>query len=112
MSAIELVHKQPVRWTKDRTVSCNGGGGPLGHPRIFINVDKPEICWCNYCGAPYVSILPAVPGPASDVLSQAHEHHRKTLEAQPSTTYPLDPTGDVAQTDISGSATGRPFENR
>lgn len=53
-SAMELIHKQPVRWTHDRIVSCDGGGGPLGHPRIFINVDKPQICWCTYCGLPFV----------------------------------------------------------
>lgn len=35
-------------------VSCDGGGGPLGHPRIFINLDKPKICWCTYCGLPFV----------------------------------------------------------
>ncbi|KAL9018911.1 MAG: hypothetical protein Q9185_003823 [Variospora sp. 1 TL-2023] len=44
-AAIELIHKQPVRWTKQRVVSCDGGGGVLGHPRIFINVDKPQINW-------------------------------------------------------------------
>jgi hypothetical protein len=37
-------------------VACDGGGGPLGHPRIFINTDRPQICWCTYCGLPYVSI--------------------------------------------------------
>lgn len=36
-------------------MACDGGGGPLGHPRIFINLDKPQICWCTYCGVPYVS---------------------------------------------------------
>lgn len=55
LAAIELIHKQPVRWTKERVVSCDGGGGPLGHPRIFINVDKPKINWCTYCGLPFVS---------------------------------------------------------
>lgn len=53
-AAIELIHKQPVRWTKERVVSCDGGGGPLGHPRIFINVDKPQINECTYCGLPFV----------------------------------------------------------
>ncbi|EMF12312.1 NADH-ubiquinone oxidoreductase [Sphaerulina musiva SO2202] len=80
LAAIELIHKQPVRWTKERVVSCDGGGGPLGHPRIFINVDKPQICMCTYCGLPF-----------------AHEHHRKHLQSLPSTTYPLEPTGDAAQ---------------
>lgn len=54
-AAIELIHKQPVRWVHERQVSCDGGGGPLGHPRVFINVDKPQICTCGYCGLPFVS---------------------------------------------------------
>jgi uncharacterized Zn-finger protein len=53
-AAIDLIHQQPVRWTNERIVSCDGGGGPLGHPRIFINTDKPQICWCTYCGLPFV----------------------------------------------------------
>ncbi|TPX14344.1 uncharacterized protein E0L32_005540 [Thyridium curvatum] len=71
-SAMELVHKQPVRWTHDRIVACDGGGGPAGHPRIFINTDKPEIATCGYCGLPF-----------------ANEHHRKHLESLPQTSYPL-----------------------
>ena len=55
-AAIELIHKQPVRWTHDKIVECDGGGGPLGHPRIFINTDKPQINFCTYCGIPFVSI--------------------------------------------------------
>ena len=57
MAAIELIHKQPVRWTKSRVVSCDGGGGPLGHPKVFINTDKPEIATCGYCGLPFVSSM-------------------------------------------------------
>ncbi|KAI0909805.1 hypothetical protein F4823DRAFT_407241 [Ustulina deusta] len=53
-AAIELIHRQPVRWTHDRMVACDGGGGPAGHPKIFINTDKPEIATCNYCGLPFV----------------------------------------------------------
>ena len=54
MAAIELIHRQPVRWSKERVAVCDGGGGPLGHPKIFINVDKPEITPCGYCGLPFV----------------------------------------------------------
>ncbi|KAI9792344.1 MAG: hypothetical protein M1833_001115 [Piccolia ochrophora] len=53
-AAISLIHKQPVRWTKNRVVACDGGGGPLGHPKIFINVDKPQINMCTYCGLPFI----------------------------------------------------------
>ncbi|KAI0999726.1 hypothetical protein K3495_g8470 [Podosphaera aphanis] len=55
LAAIEMVRNQPVRWTPDRIVTCDGGGGPLGHPRIYINTDKPEVCVCNYCGAAFVN---------------------------------------------------------
>src|SRR3569833_3404726 len=55
---MELVHKQPVRWTHDRIAVCDGGDGPAGHPRIFINTDKAEISVCNYCGLPFVRLLP------------------------------------------------------
>lgn len=58
---MELIHKQPVNWTHDRVVACDGGGGPHGHPRIFINTDKPEISICNYCGLPYVRAGAAEP---------------------------------------------------
>ncbi|RDW65430.1 hypothetical protein BP5796_10122 [Coleophoma crateriformis] len=79
-AAIELIHKQPVRWVKERSVECDGGGGPLGHPRIFINLDKPQICPCEYCGLPY-----------------ANEHHREHLASLSSTSYPLGPTGHEAE---------------
>ncbi|KAH7413928.1 NADH-ubiquinone oxidoreductase [Phaeosphaeria sp. MPI-PUGE-AT-0046c] len=96
-AAIELIHKQPVRWTNKRTVSCDGGGGPLGHPRIFINVDKPQICWCTYCGVPF-----------------AHEHHRKHLESLPAEElgYPLEPTGDAAEVNEAQKVTDEPLAQR
>ncbi|KAK4137171.1 hypothetical protein BT67DRAFT_438427 [Trichocladium antarcticum] len=71
-AAIELIHKQPVRWTHDRMVACDGGGGPEGHPRVFINTDKAEIATCGYCGLPF-----------------ANEHNRTHLESLPETSYPL-----------------------
>ncbi|KAI5298851.1 hypothetical protein KEM56_003726, partial [Ascosphaera pollenicola] len=71
-SAMELIHRQPVRWTHDKIVACDGGGGPLGHPKIFINTDKPQIVYCEYCGNPY-----------------ANEHNREAIAAgEPS--YPLE----------------------
>ncbi|KAL1304205.1 hypothetical protein AAFC00_000628 [Neodothiora populina] len=94
-AAIDLIHKQPVRWIKDRAVSCDGGGGPLGHPRIFINLDKPQICACTYCGVPY-----------------AKEANRKHIEALPFHSYPLEPTGDPAEVPFNQSNTGKPLEQR
>ncbi|PGH09775.1 NADH dehydrogenase (ubiquinone) Fe-S protein 6 [Blastomyces parvus] len=94
-AAIELIHKQPVRWTKEKVVSCDGGGGPLGHPRVFINTDKPQICVCEYCGLPF-----------------ANENSRKTLEAQEHTSYPLEPLGHPAEVNESQRITPEGFEQR
>ncbi|EWC47410.1 hypothetical protein DRE_00378 [Drechslerella stenobrocha 248] len=56
LAAIELIHEEPVRFVKEHVVVCDGGGGPLGHPKIFINVDKPEVVPCGYCGLPFAHI--------------------------------------------------------
>ncbi|KAL8293743.1 hypothetical protein RQP46_000444 [Phenoliferia psychrophenolica] len=50
LAAIELIAEQPIRLVSGRTAACDGEGGSLGHPRIFINLDKPGPKACNYCG--------------------------------------------------------------
>lgn len=36
-------------------VDCDGGGGALGHPRVFLNI-KPDVGHldCPYCGKRFV----------------------------------------------------------
>lgn len=36
--AINLVAEEPVSYVESRTVSCDGGGGALGHPKVYINL--------------------------------------------------------------------------
>ncbi|XP_043271007.1 NADH dehydrogenase [ubiquinone] iron-sulfur protein 6, mitochondrial [Venturia canescens] len=48
--AINLIAQVPPKPTKDRIVACDGGGGPLGHPKVYINLDKPGNHSCGYCG--------------------------------------------------------------
>lgn len=88
-----------MRWQKERVVACDGGGGPLGHPKIFINVDKPQIVFCTYCGLPYVSLLRHILYVWHRLTAtvQAHEQHREYLKSLPSTSYPLEPTGEAAE---------------
>ncbi|PLB35181.1 zinc-finger domain-containing protein [Aspergillus candidus] len=94
-AAIELIHRQPVRWTKKRVVRCDGGGGPLGHPQIYINTDKPEIATCGYCGVPF-----------------AQEKHRAYLKSLPATSYPLEPVGDAAEVNEEQRVTDGGLEQR
>ena len=37
----------------DRTVACDGGDGPLGHPRVFLKIEDHDIL-CPYCSRHYV----------------------------------------------------------
>ncbi|XP_045141220.1 NADH dehydrogenase [ubiquinone] iron-sulfur protein 6, mitochondrial [Echinops telfairi] len=49
--AIDLVAEQPVSEVESRVISCDGGGGALGHPRVYINLDKEtKTGTCGYCG--------------------------------------------------------------
>ncbi|KAG0150224.1 hypothetical protein CROQUDRAFT_38763 [Cronartium quercuum f. sp. fusiforme G11] len=47
LAAIDLVHQEPIRMVESRVASCDGGGGALGHPKIFINLDKPGYHPCG-----------------------------------------------------------------
>jgi uncharacterized Zn-finger protein len=33
---------------------CDGGMQELGHPRVFLNLNKPGAHACSYCGQPFV----------------------------------------------------------
>jgi len=40
----------------DETVAaCNGGGGPLGHPRVFLNLGHDGKVECPYCSRLFVN---------------------------------------------------------
>ncbi|RKP35903.1 hypothetical protein BJ085DRAFT_12360, partial [Dimargaris cristalligena] len=50
MSAMELIAEEPIRMVEGRKATCDGGGGPLGHPKIYINLDQDGIPHaCGYC---------------------------------------------------------------
>ncbi|XP_073094281.1 NADH dehydrogenase [ubiquinone] iron-sulfur protein 6, mitochondrial isoform X2 [Manis javanica] len=54
--AIDLIAEQPVSEVGSRVIACDGGGGALGHPKVYINlVSVPGItvwCLCPLTGAP------------------------------------------------------------
>jgi uncharacterized Zn-finger protein len=43
----EIVH------VDDRVVACDGGGGALGHPRVFLRIEDREVV-CPYCSRLFV----------------------------------------------------------
>ncbi|KAM5157361.1 NADH dehydrogenase [ubiquinone] iron-sulfur protein 6, mitochondrial [Mantella aurantiaca] len=49
--AVKLIEEVPVNESENRIVSCDGGGGALGHPKVYINLDKEtKSGTCGYCG--------------------------------------------------------------
>jgi uncharacterized Zn-finger protein len=35
-------------------VACNGGGGPMGHPRVYLNLGADGRIECPYCSRLFV----------------------------------------------------------
>lgn len=35
-------------------VSCDGGGGALGHPVVWYSFDRSDCVTCGYCGRVFV----------------------------------------------------------
>ncbi|PIK50472.1 hypothetical protein BSL78_12601 [Apostichopus japonicus] len=52
--AIDLVHEEPPTEVDGRNVWCDGGGGALGHPKVYINLDASGPQPCGYCGLRFV----------------------------------------------------------
>ncbi len=53
--AIDLLSEEPVVCVKGTNTWCDGEKGALGHPKVYINLDKPEINTCGYCGKRFVA---------------------------------------------------------
>ncbi|XP_055836498.1 NADH dehydrogenase [ubiquinone] iron-sulfur protein 6, mitochondrial [Episyrphus balteatus] len=51
---IKLIDEIPPKECTERVVYCDGGDGPLGHPKVYINLDKPGSHICGYCGLRFV----------------------------------------------------------
>merc|ERR1739845_135172 len=52
--AMEMYVEESIHVVEGRTVSCDGGGGALGHPKVFINLDKHKLGQCAYCSRLHV----------------------------------------------------------
>ncbi|TPX50529.1 hypothetical protein SeMB42_g00677 [Synchytrium endobioticum] len=52
-SAMDMIHRVPVTMVETRRVACDGGGGALGHPKVYINLDQGIPIACGYCGLKY-----------------------------------------------------------
>ncbi|CAF0916916.1 unnamed protein product [Didymodactylos carnosus] len=51
--AIDLIADDPVVVCEARGV-WSDSGGPLGHPKVYINLDKPTVHSCGYSGRKFI----------------------------------------------------------
>lgn len=52
-------------YVDETIVACNGGGGALGHPRVYLNLSAEGKVECPYCSRLYIrrSAEPGQPTP-------------------------------------------------
>jgi uncharacterized Zn-finger protein len=44
----EIIHVDDLR------VACDGGGGPLGHPKVYLSLERGGRVECPYCDRLFV----------------------------------------------------------
>ncbi|KAJ6610927.1 hypothetical protein B0H10DRAFT_1810774, partial [Mycena sp. CBHHK59/15] len=64
LSAMALINDVPVNMVHGRRAVCDGGGGPLGHPKIYINLDLPGPRPCGYVQCFASCLLPLMLRPS------------------------------------------------
>ena len=70
----------------EMVAACNGGGGPLGHPRVYLNLGPAGQVECPYCSRQFVNravaragglpietgvVLPSAHGPGEERPSES-----------------------------------------
>ena len=48
-----MVHPEEIK-VKMPVVCCDGGGGALGHPLVYLSTGESGVVDCPYCGKRYV----------------------------------------------------------
>jgi uncharacterized Zn-finger protein len=60
-SSAPLVEPPEVIVVHSHRVSCDGVGGPLGHPRVYMEMGEEHFVECGYCDRRFVLATPEVP---------------------------------------------------
>ncbi len=58
----------------EMVAACNGGGGPLGHPRVYLNQAPTGRVECPYCSRLYVNPAVERPGEAAGEGAEGGGH--------------------------------------
>jgi len=51
---LETTETSETSYVETATVSCDGGGGHLGHPRVFLSLEEKGEIDCPYCSHRFI----------------------------------------------------------
>lgn len=54
LSGMETIPPPELLYVERTRVACDGDGGALGHPRVFLQMDARGFVDCPYCDRRYV----------------------------------------------------------
>ncbi len=43
-----------ITYVKEARVACNGGDGPLGHPKVYYSLNDEGYAECGYCDRVFI----------------------------------------------------------
>ena len=50
----DLIEEIEEIYVDGKSVACDGGGGALGHPRVFLAIDSSGRVECPYCSRRFI----------------------------------------------------------
>ena len=50
----ESTFSEEIEFTTEHRVSCNGGGGNLGHPIVYLEMGEDDEVTCGYCDKRFI----------------------------------------------------------
>ena len=68
-------------YINETVAACNGGGGPLGHPRVYLNLTPHGRVECPYCSRLFVN--PKMAGQVPPEIGAALPSAQKAGEERP-----------------------------
>ena len=51
---MDVMEPLEIKHVDSEVFSCDGGDGPIGHPRVFLNMEGKREIDCPYCGRRFV----------------------------------------------------------
>jgi uncharacterized Zn-finger protein len=92
--------------THEMVVACNGGGGPLGHPRVYLSLAPAGRVECPYCSRLFVNPAVAGAGGVAEEAGVAMPSAEGPGQERPDESPAPRQVGDIARDAAGGAQDG------